>query len=114
MPQTHTRLDPTLAEPETARPDPARLIAGDPVFTTWNIEESDRLYSGLWQSTPGKWRIVYDEWEYFCVHKGRSIVTPDDGDPITLGPGDSLILRPGFTGTWEVLETTLKDYVIRL
>jgi uncharacterized protein len=30
-----------------------------------------------------------------------------------LHPGDSLILRPGFEGTWEVVQTTLKDYVIR-
>jgi uncharacterized cupin superfamily protein len=26
--------------------------------------------------------------------------------------GDSFVIRPGFRGTWEVLETTLKDYVI--
>jgi uncharacterized protein len=25
-----------------------------------------------------------------------------------------VVLRPGFTGTWEVVETTRKDYVIRL
>jgi len=25
-----------------------------------------------------------------------------------------MILRPGFKGTWEVIETTRKDYVIRL
>jgi uncharacterized cupin superfamily protein len=25
-----------------------------------------------------------------------------------------MILRPGFTGTWEVVVTTRKDYVIRL
>ena len=28
--------------------------------------------------------------------------------------GDSFILRPGFRGTWQVLETTVKDYVIRI
>jgi uncharacterized cupin superfamily protein len=25
-----------------------------------------------------------------------------------------MILRPGFKGTWEVIETTRKDYVIRV
>jgi uncharacterized cupin superfamily protein len=29
-----------------------------------------------------------------------------------LKAGDSYILRPGFAGTWEVVEPTLKDYVI--
>jgi uncharacterized protein len=28
--------------------------------------------------------------------------------------GDSFVLRPGFTGTWEVLETTTKLYVIQI
>jgi uncharacterized cupin superfamily protein len=26
---------------------------------------------------------------------------------------DSFIIRPGFKGSWEVLETTRKEYVIR-
>jgi hypothetical protein len=35
------------------------------------------------------------------------------GTATHLRTGDSFIIRPGFEGTWEVLETTLKDYVIR-
>ena len=42
--------------PETDRPRPDRLISGDPVFTTWSLEETDGLFCGLWESTPGKWR----------------------------------------------------------
>ncbi|MCJ8147939.1 MULTISPECIES: cupin domain-containing protein [Shinella] len=102
-------------EPETGRPAADRLIAGDPVFTSWNIEEADGgVYSGIWQSTPGKWRIQYDEWEYFHILEGHSIVTSDDGEVFELKAGDRLILRPGFKGSWEVIETTRKDYVIRL
>ena len=37
-----------------------------------------------------------------------------DGSVTQLHAGDSLIIRPGFEGTWEVVQTTLKDYVIRL
>jgi uncharacterized protein len=99
---------------ETDRPAPDRLIAGDPAFTTWNVEERDGLYCGVWQATPGKWRVVYEEWEYFHILSGVSVVTPEGGEPSTLRAGDSMILRPGFTGTWEVVETTVKDYVIRL
>lgn len=101
--------------PETGAPAPDRLMAGDPVFTTWNIEEADGgLYAGIWQSTPGKWRIAYDEWEYFRIIEGHSIVTENGGAPVHLRSGDSYILRPGFKGTWEVVETTRKDYVIRV
>ena len=100
--------------PETDRPAPEKLIAGDPVFTTWNIEERDGLYAGIWQATPGKWRISYDEWEYFRVIAGVSVITSDDGTAVTLRAGDSYVIRPGFSGTWDVVETTIKDYVIRL
>lgn len=101
-------------EPEKGAPAADRLISGNPEFTTWNLEEADGgLYAGLWQSTPGKWRISYDEWEYFHILSGLSVITEDGGRPITLKAGDSFILRPGFKGTWEVVETTLKDYVIR-
>lgn len=101
--------------PETGAPAPDRLISGNPEFTTWNIEEAEGgIYAGIWQSTPGKWRIVYDEWEYFHILEGYSVVTEDDGEPVHLRAGDSYILRPGFRGTWEVIETTRKDYVIRV
>ncbi|MBU9698209.1 cupin domain-containing protein [Rhodobacteraceae bacterium HSP-20] len=99
--------------PETTRPDPDRVIAGDPVHTTWNIEDRDGLFCGLWQSTPGKWRVSYSEWEYVHILSGHSILTDAAGRETHLKAGDSYIIRPGFTGTWEVVETTLKDYVIR-
>ncbi|MFN7026739.1 MAG: cupin domain-containing protein [Pseudorhizobium sp.] len=102
-------------EPEEGAPAPDRLISGDPRFRTWNLEETkDGLYAGVWESTVGKWRIVYEEWEYFHILEGYSIVTEEGAVPIHLKAGDRLILRPGFNGTWEVVETTRKDYVIRL
>jgi uncharacterized cupin superfamily protein len=68
----------------------------------------------VWESTPGSWRIVYDEWESCTLLSGQSVVTSDDGVSVTLRAGDTLILEPGFTGSWTVVETTRKTYVIRL
>ncbi|MGZ2473031.1 cupin domain-containing protein [Sinorhizobium medicae] len=99
---------------EVGAPAPDRLISGNPEFRTWNLEGAGNLYAGIWEATPGKWRIVYDEWEYFHILFGHSIVTEEDGEPLHLKAGDSLVLRPGFKGTWEVVETSRKDYVIRL
>ena len=98
--------------PEITRPDAARLIEGDPVHTTWSVEERGSIYSGLWQSTPGKWRVNFPEWEYVHIHSGHSILTDKDGTVTHLKGGDSYVIRPGVEGTWEVVETTLKDYVI--
>ncbi len=101
-------------EPETGAPAPGRLISGDPRFTSWNVEEAEGgLYAGIWESTPGKWRIEYDEWEFCHILSGVSVVSEEGGEARTLRTGDSFILRPGFKGTWEVLETTRKHYVIR-
>jgi hypothetical protein len=94
------------------RPAPDRIVAGDPVHMTWNLEEEDGLYCGLWQSTPGAWRVDYAEWEYIRIQSGHSILRGDDGSVTHLRAGDSWIIRPGFAGVWEVVETTLKDYVI--
>ena len=101
-------------EPEYAALPSDRLVAGRPKFTTWNLEERNGgLYAGVWESTPGKWRISYDEWEYCRILYGVSVITEDGGDARRVETGDSFILRPGFKGTWEVVETTRKEYVIR-
>lgn len=114
MTETVLRLNRAAASPVHARPAPDRLIAGDPEFTSWDIEDRDGLYAGLWQSTPGAWRVAYDEWEYCHILSGHSVLTGDDGTRHELRAGDSIAIRPGFRGTWEVVETTLKDYVIRV
>ncbi|HEX2146628.1 MAG TPA: cupin domain-containing protein [Pseudorhizobium sp.] len=109
------RFDLSAIEPEEGAPAPDRLISGDPRFRTWSLEEAEGgLYAGVWESTPGKWRIVYEEWEYFHILEGYSVVTEEGGDTFHLRAGDRLVLRPGFKGSWEVVETTRKDYVIRL
>jgi uncharacterized cupin superfamily protein len=107
-------IDDQAARPETNRPPAEKVISGDPVHTTWNAEERDGLYCGIWQSTPGKWRIAYDEWEFCHILEGVSVIGEDGGAAHTVRAGDSFILRPGFRGTWAVLETTRKEYVIRL
>lgn len=107
------RLGRNAVAGEVTRPDPAKLVSGDPVHTTWNVEDRGGLYCGLWQSTPGAWRVSYAEWEYVHILAGHSVLTDVAGMATHLRAGDSYIIRPGFAGVWEVIETTLKDYVIK-
>ncbi|WP_424939386.1 cupin domain-containing protein [Aliiroseovarius sp. S253] len=100
--------------PEIDHPSEEKLISGTPEFTTWSLEETEDQFTGIWQSTPGKWYVSYDEWEYFNILEGHSVLTDADGNETQLRAGDRMVIRPGFSGTWEVLETTRKDYVIRI
>ncbi len=100
---------------EESAPPADRVLSGDPTFRTWNVEEQPGgLYAGLWEATPGTWRIAYDEWEFCHILSGVSVVTEEGGDARRVQSGDSFILRPGFRGTWEVIETTQKAYVVKL
>lgn len=102
--------------PEEGAPPADRVIAGNPRFTTWNGYDSadGRRFAGTWRATPGAWRVAYEEWEYCEIIEGRSVVTHNDGRSWTLTAGDRFVLEPGFQGTWEVVETTVKRYVIVL
>lgn len=109
------KIDTTCIAPEEGAPDVGRIIEGEPRFKTWNAEEADGgLYAGVWEATPGKWRIVYDEWEFCHILAGVSVIEEDGGAARTVRAGDSFVLRPGFKGSWQVLETTRKEYVIKL
>ncbi|NOT39584.1 MAG: cupin domain-containing protein [Alphaproteobacteria bacterium] len=101
---------------EAGGPLAERILAGAPVFRTWTFEEisDSKVFAGVWESTPGKWRIVYDEWEYCSILSGVSTITRDGEAPQRIGPGDAFVIQPGFEGTWEVVETTRKLFVIRL
>jgi len=93
---------------------PEKRIAGNPTQTVWLHYASDdqRFSAGLWHSGIGKWSIRYTEDEYCHILEGCSIVTAEGGPAVTLRPGDDLIIPRGFVGTWEVVEPTLKRFVI--
>lgn len=91
-----------------------RVITGEPVQDTWleHADEATGFYVGRWRCTPGKWRIAYTEQEYCLLLSGVSVITDADGEATTLRAGDAFVIPAGFSGTWEVLETTTKRFVI--
>jgi len=110
-------LDRLEREPfEAGGPKPERLVEGRPQFRTWTFDTHDgeTMFSGVWESTPGKWRIVYDEWEFCSILSGESLIEGDDGSRLHVRAGDSFVLKPGFAGTWQVIDTTRKLFVVKV
>jgi len=110
---------PETLEPATAEsgaPAAERVIDGEPAFRTWTLNESadGKTFAGVWEATPGAWRVVYDEWEYCAILSGVSELTRDGAAPMRLKAGNHLVIEPGFEGVWRVVETTRKTFVVRL
>jgi uncharacterized cupin superfamily protein len=112
---THTlRKFSNEVAPETYFLAPEKLISGNPQHTLWQqyTDPSEKFMTGLWQSEPGKWHIHYTEEEFCQILEGVSVLTDADGTAVTLVAGDNFVVPRGFVGTWEVLQTTRKIYVI--
>jgi uncharacterized cupin superfamily protein len=94
---------------------PEGYIEGDPVLTSWEIDnlKDGALRAGLWEATPGTIRVVKGEtWEFCTILSGRAEITGEDGEVIHVKAGDTLVMRPGFVGAWKTLETMRKYWVI--
>ena len=93
---------------------PEKLISGNPLQQVWldHTDGSGQFFAGTWRSTPGKWHIRYTEEEYCELLEGHSVVTDSTGEATTLRPGDRFVIPRGFVGTWEVVATTAKRFVI--
>jgi len=91
-----------------------KLISGNPKQTTWvqHASADGRFSAGLWHSEVGKWSIRYTEQKYCRILEGVSLITAADGQAVTVRPGDEFVIPRGFVGTWDVLQPTLKRFVI--
>lgn len=101
--------------PETSHALPERLIAGDPLYKTWMLDEArdGAIRTGIWEATPGETRSFKGETFEFCyILSGRAEITEDGKAPVTYGPGDSFVMKPGFTGIWKTIETVRKIFVV--
>ena len=102
--------------PTYDRPRPERLVAGNPLRTTWEhfLTANGDLSAGIWPCEPGAWNIAFapGKDEFFCVISGRIRITDNEGKAAEFGPGDACVIPAEFAGTFEVLESVRKHYVL--
>jgi uncharacterized cupin superfamily protein len=91
-----------------------KLLQGNPKQTLWTqyTDSTEKFFTGIWRSEPGKWRVTYTEEEFCQLLEGTSIITSTDGQALTVKAGDSFVIPRGFIGTWEVVDRTTKRFVI--
>ena len=93
---------------------PEKLLAGNPLQQVWldHTDATGQFFAGTWRSEPGKWHIRYTEEEYCELLEGHSVVTDNTGQATALHAGDRFVIPRGFVGTWDVVATTTKRFVI--
>lgn len=108
------RFDRDRPQVETGKP--ARILAGQPETRTQNFysDPDGKFFSGIWESSPGKWQVLYEEDEFCVLLNGRAVLTDAEGRAETVVAGDAFVIPRGFAGTWETLESVRKFYAIRL
>lgn len=94
--------------------NPVRLISGDPTHkTTVHFEnETSDFVTGTWTATPGKFRVAADRDEFCYIVSGHARLIDDNDNFETFKTGDAFVIRNGFAGHWDVIETTTKHFAI--
>jgi uncharacterized protein len=91
-----------------------KLISGNPRQTVWLEYEdpSGQFFVGVWSSEVGEWRLRYTEHEYCRILEGRSVITDEHGQAVTVVAGSEFTIPAGFIGTWRVEQPTRKRFTI--
>ena len=80
-------------------------------LVVWSAPEG--VETGIWEATPGRFGATRDGYHEVCqILSGRATLAPTGGEPVQIGPGDTLVTPAGWTGVWEVHETLRKTYVV--
>ncbi|MEI2805146.1 cupin domain-containing protein [Albidovulum sp.] len=102
----------SLGAGEPGRPEPDLLIEGAPEFMSWPLIEA-RTMSGVWAASPGHHRVMRGEdlIESFYILEGEiELFEEGQAAPKRFGPGDLVVLEPGFRGSWKTISAMRKVY----
>lgn len=87
---------------------------GDPQIAISPLAPQAGGSLGIWECQPGGWPVVNrPDTEFTYIISGRATLTDDATGQVTeITGGDLVILPPGWTGRWDVIETVRKVYAI--
>jgi len=93
-----------------------KVTEGSPIMKTWilHTNNDETMISGYWEATPGTYHAIYKEYEFVHLLEGHIIITPDDGDPVSVKAGDTFVVESNFSGTWQIIEDVRKYFDVKL
>jgi len=91
---------------------PANQPHGEPVAHIRSKSLHDAPNCGVWECTPGKWRRAVTQAEFSHFVTGRCRFPADTGETLDIEAGDAVLFPPNTLGTWEIIETVRKNYLI--
>ncbi|KAF1050948.1 MAG: hypothetical protein GAK43_02617 [Stenotrophomonas maltophilia] len=88
--------------------------SGDPQIAIQVLAPEAVGSLGVWECQPGGWPVIErPDTEFTYIISGRAQLTDQaTGQVVEVTGGDLIILPPGWTGRWDVLETVRKVYAI--
>ena len=93
-----------------------KVTEGSPIMKTWilHTNNDETMISGYWEATPGTYHATYKEYEFVHLLEGHIIITPDDGDPVSVKAGDTFVVESNFSGTWQIIEAVRKYFDVKV
>lgn len=103
-----------LADAEWTPVDSDKILDGAPetAFKLLHESEDGKLYAGIWECTPGAWKVSYGEDEFCTLVEGTVRLTDANGATLEYTAPASFMIPSGFAGTWEAVTKLRKYFVI--
>src|ERR1700722_16508441 len=91
-----------------------KLVSGQPkrAYKSLYSSRSDEFHTGIYECTPGKWRVAYSEDECCTLIEGKLKLTSEQGEVQEFQAPASFLIPSGYAGTWEALTRLRKFFVI--
>lgn len=74
------------------------------------LQELRVLNWPIWSKEASEFPWTYDESETCYFLQGEVVVTPDGGDPVTMGKGDLVTFPAEMSCTWNIQSDVRKHY----
>lgn len=93
---------------------PEKIISGHPqsAYKILYTGKTEEFAAGIYECTPGKWKIRYTEDEFCTLVEGIVRLTNDKGEMQEFRAPASFLIPAGFSGTWEAIGKIRKFFVL--